>query len=62
MSSTSSDSFIKLKKHDAPTFSGLPREFTKFKPEFNSIVAVPGRPNNEIGLALKNAVPEKINI
>ena len=57
--SENSAGYIKLKKIDCPRFSGVVREFAKFKKEFNSIVAVSGRPDTEIGINLKNAIPKK---
>ena len=58
LSSTSGD-ILKLKKLDSPKFSGLSRDFAKFKRDFNTIVAVAGRPEVEIGACLKAAIPRK---
>ena len=58
-SENSGAGYIKLKKIDCPRFSGVVREFAKFKKEFTSIVAVSGRPDTEIGINLKNAIPKK---
>ena len=53
------DSFLKLKKLSAPKFSGLSREFAKFKRDFNTLVAVEGRNDVEIGATLKESIPRK---
>ena len=55
---SSSASPIKLEKAETVKFSGQPREFSKFKTEFNLIV-VPNRSDTEIGLRLKQSVPTK---
>ena len=57
--SASSHSIIKMNKVECPKFSGFPRDFAQFKKEFEAIVAVPGRQDNEIGIQLRNAIPRK---
>ena len=52
-------SYVKIEKPKAPSFDLRPRNFSSFKKEFMSMVAVPGRPANDIGYQLKNAIPEK---
>ena len=49
---------IKLAKAEAISFSGEPRDFPRFKLDFNDIV-VPDRDDQEIGLRLKQALPKK---
>ena len=56
---TQSNSFLKLKKLSAPKFSGLSREFAKFRRDFNTIVVVDGRHDVEIGATLKESVPQR---
>lgn len=58
VASTSTATPIKLAKADAISFSGEPRDFPKFKIEFNDIV-VPNRDDQEIGLRLKQALPKR---
>ena len=50
--------FLKLKVRP-PLFSGKSREFAVFKRDFETIVAVDGRTNVEIGALLKDSVPQK---
>ena len=50
---------VKLQKLTCPKFSGIPRDFGQFKRDFNQIVNVPGRPDVEIGMNLREAVPDK---
>ena len=57
--SASGSSIIKMNKVECPKFSGFPRDYAQFKKEFESIVAVPGRQDNEIGVQLRNAIPKK---
>ena len=57
--SASRHSIIKMNKVECPKFSGFPRDFAQFKKEFEAIVAVPGRQDNEIGIQLRNAIPRK---
>ena len=57
--SSTSRSMIKMNKVECPKFSGYPRDFAQFKDEFESIVAVPGRQDNEVGVQLRNAIPKK---
>ena len=57
--SSSGSSVIKMNKVECPKFSGFPRDFAQFKKEFESIVAVPGRQDNEVGVQLRNAIPRK---
>ena len=52
-------SYFKLKKLEAPGFSGACREFAAWKRDFNSIVNVTGRPAVEIGATLKSCIPKK---
>ena len=49
---------LKLAKPDPIKFSGNPRDFASFKENFESIV-VPNRSAADVGLYLKQAVPEK---
>ena len=57
--SSTSRSMIKMNKVECPKFSGYPRDFAQFKDEFESIVAVPGTQDNEVGVQLRNAIPKK---
>ena len=50
---------VKLQKISCPKFSGTPREFAKFKRDFDKIVAVPSRPDVEIGYNLRESIPQK---
>ena len=54
-----SSCMVKLQKLTCPKFSGIPRDFGQFKRDFNQIVNVPGRPDVEIGMNLREAVPDK---
>ena len=54
-----SDGAVKLQKISCPKFSGIPREFAKFKRDFNKIVAVSSRPDVEIGYNLRESIPQK---
>ena len=58
-SKSQDDKFVKFKKISPPKFSGLYRDFPKFKRNFNSIVAVEGRSDIEIGATLKESIPKK---
>ena len=49
---------IKLEKAETVKFSGQPRDFSRFKTEFELIV-VPDRTDTEIGLRLKQSLPNK---
>ena len=53
------EKFLKLQKLTPPKFSGLYRDFPKFKRDFNTIVAVEGRSAIEIGATLKESIPKK---
>ena len=57
--STSSPSYLKLKKLEVRQFSGQRREYAAWKRDFCDVVIVPERPAAEIGLTLKSCVPEK---
>ena len=57
-SSGSASTAIKLAKADNVTFSGDSRDFATFKKDFETIV-VPNRPPYEIGVRLRQAVPDK---
>ena len=57
--STSRHSIIKMSKVECPKFTGYPRDYAQFKKEFEAVVAVPGRQDNEIGVQLRGAVPRK---
>ena len=57
--SASGSSIIKMNKVECPKFSGFPRDYAQFKKEFESIVAVPGRQDNKIGVQLRNTIPKK---
>ena len=48
-----------MQKLTPPKFSGLYRDFPKFKRDFNTIVAVEGRSAIEIGATLKESIPKK---
>ena len=50
-----SNGAVKLQKISCPKFSGIPREFAKFKRDFNKIVAVSSRPDVEIGYNLRES-------
>ena len=52
-------SIIKMNKIECPKFSGYPRDYAQFKKEFEAVVAVPGRQDNEVGVQLRNAVPRR---
>ena len=52
------DAPIKLEKTENLKFSGKSRDFAQFKSDFNDIV-VPNRPDYEIGVRLRQAVPEE---
>ena len=54
-----SNGAVKLQKISCPKFSGIPREFAKFKRDFNKIVAVSSRPDVEIGYNLRESIPQK---
>ena len=56
--STPTPTPLKLAKPDPIKFSGNPRDFASFKENFESIV-VPNRSAADVGLYLKQAVPEK---
>ena len=58
-SKSQDEKFVKFKKISPPKFSGLYRDFPKFKRNFNSIVAVEGRSDIEIGATLKESIPKK---
>ena len=58
-SKSQDDKFLKLKKISPPKFSGAYRDFPKFKRDFNTIVAVEGRSDIEIGATLKESIPKK---
>ena len=49
----------KLQKLSYPKFSGTPRDFVRFKRNFNKLVNVAGRSAIEIGSNLQNAIPER---
>ena len=50
---------VKLQKLSCPKFSGIPRDFANFKRDFNELVNVPGRPDVEIGINLRESIPQK---
>ena len=50
---------VKLQKISCPKFSGIPRDFAQFKRDFNRLVAVPGRPDVEIGFNLRESIPAR---
>ena len=50
---------VKLQKITCPKFSGLPRDFTQFKKDFNRLVPVAGRADIEIGINLRDSTPAK---
>ena len=54
----SSVSAIKLEKAEAINFSGLARDYARFRREFVMIV-VPNRSETEVGLRLRQAVPKE---
>ena len=58
-SKSQDDKFLKLKKISPPKFSGAYRDFPKFKRDFNTIVAVEGRSDIEIGATLKESIPKR---
>ena len=56
--SASNVSAIKLEKAEAINFSGLARDYARFRREFVMIV-VPNRSETEVGLRLRQAVPKE---
>ena len=52
------DAPVKLEKTENLKFSGKSRDFAQFKSDFNDIV-VPNRPDIDIGVRLRQAVPEE---
>ena len=58
--SSTSRSMIKMNKVECPKFSGYPRDFAQFKDEFESIVAVPGRQDNEGGGPAEERHPQEV--
>ena len=48
-----------MQKLTPPKFSGLYRDFPKYKRDFNTIVAVEGRSAIDIGATLKESIPKK---
>ena len=49
---------VKLEKAETVKFSGRPRDFVRFRREFEEIV-IPRRSDTEIGLRLKQSIPDK---
>ena len=50
---------MKLQNVSCPKFSGILQEFAHFKRDFDNLVAVSGIPDKEIGVNLRDSIPEK---